>query len=143
MSKNGKKLANTTNFPKGRLGEVPLTAPPSGSFYNLYPKFSLIHAHHKFCLSICSTPEKADIINLLHGLSKLTWGQIWETRKHTYGAEPLPKTKYDSMPQELRDKSDKYIVFRFNKTGRLIGFHEHDTLHIVWLDPKHKVCKTG
>jgi hypothetical protein len=142
MTKSNRKLAQASYSPKGRLGEVPLVT-PGGSFYNLHPKFSLIHVHSKYCLSACSVAEKAAIITLLHDLSKITWGQIWQTRKQGFGAEPLPDKHYKKMPQELKDKSNKYIIFRFSPVGRLIGFHEHDTLHVVWLDRRHEVCPTN
>jgi hypothetical protein len=139
VKKSKKRLAQASVSPKGRLGEVPL-ATPRGSFYNLHPKFSFIHSHSKYCLSDCSVSEKAAIITLLHNLSKITWGKIWQTRKEGFGAEPLPERHYKKMPQELKDKSDKYLIFRFSQVGRLIGFHEDDILHIVWLDRRHEVC---
>ncbi len=139
MKKPAKRLIPATVSLKGRLGEVPL-AIPSGSFYNCQPKFSLIHIHSKYCLSLCISTEKAAIIDRLHELSRLTWGEIWRNPKEGLGAEPLPDAVYKKMPDELKAKSNKYIVFRFSKKGRIIGFHKHDTFHIVWFDRNHDVC---
>ena len=139
-SKNKKRGSIPAAAPlAGQFGKTPVPS-TRGSFSALFPKFSLIHVHGKYPLRSCQKQEKSAILDTLYALSRLTWGQIWSNPRERLGAEPLPMQKYKEMPVELQNKSSKYIIFRFSKKGRIIGFHEADTLYIVWFDPKHDLC---
>lgn len=140
MAKNNKKIKKP-HSPAGSQIPPVTDQLPAGSFYNDYPRFSLIHIHKKYCLSDCETKEKAAIIDQIHRFSQMTWGEIWDAGKEQMGMEDFPKTRLTALPKIYQDKSKyKVYIFRFSEKGRVIGYHEDDTFHIIWLDRNHEVC---
>ena len=65
---------------------------------------------------------------------------IWNSPKEGNGAEPLPEQSYRKLPEAFKDNPQKFLVFRFSRKGRIIGFHENETFHVVAFDPKHYFC---
>ena len=109
--------------------------PPRVSSNDQKPIFNLEHLKGAYCLSECSTEQKAAFADRIWRLSRLTWGEIQRAHRHGLGAEEIARESpgMDSFPPEL-SPDQAILAFRFMGMGpfpRLPG-----VFTVLIVDPK-------
>ena len=113
--------------------------PPNYDDYK--PSFSFRDMKYQgnVCLSACDDSHKAAVANTLLKLSQLKWKQIHSQPKEALGYEPIPYNRFRIALPPTVTKETTLLVFRFSNKGRMAGYRQHDTLHIVAVSSSHSL----
>ncbi len=115
------------------------------SHLKLKPKFTFEHIDKDYNLQSCSDIQKVKLISKLMKLGTLTWNELRQNRKHSFGCEVLSlKEKGISRPRFITEDMDDLTVFRFDgKTGRLCGIQVDEVFHVVFIDSSQTLYDHG
>lgn len=103
------------------------------------PIFSLYHLRKDYCLSKCTTDEKAAFADTLHKLSQLTWSDLRQAPKNGIGYEKINRSSFknkDCIPKNITEDVN-IIAFRFSGKKAMVGYKDpidRKLFHVVWLD---------
>jgi hypothetical protein len=98
------------------------------------PVFSFIHLSRKYCVSKCTTEQKAAFADKMRTLSELTWNDILITNRRGNGFEGLSQDGIKDNPPPSVRGDVKLIGTKFHDYRRIVGFREDATFHIIWFD---------
>lgn len=98
------------------------------------PEFSFRYVQRAHCISQCDRDEKAALVDKLHRLSNLTWGQIKQQDRHGLGFEKISRHSIRAAaPQHVTPDVD-LIAFRFSGMKPMVGYRREATFFVLWLD---------
>ncbi len=105
------------------------------------PAFSFREMKYRgnVCLSICDDSTKAAVANKLLKLSQLTWREIYSQPRDKLGRENIPYAQFKIPLPPTVTKEMSLIVFRFSDSGRMAGYRQQDTFHIVAVSAAHSL----
>lgn len=69
-------------------------------------------------------------------MASMTWEQIYAHKGLGWDEVPSHAMKW-RIPTALTRETLNHI--KISKRGRIWGYRERDTFHVVWLDPNHEV----
>lgn len=117
-------------------GGARLKAPEAltNSSHHLHPKFSLEHLVRTYCLSACTTDEKAAFADKLHELSQLTWQQIAQAPRHGQGSETINRGGIKPTIPPCITEEVTILAFRCIGKAPMVGYRSHDTFYVIWID---------
>lgn len=136
MAKTRKKLnfkPHDNPKPDGKI--VAHSAPTSGSTNDVCPIFSLEHVEGDYCLSKCTTEEKASFADTLHKLGRQTWGVLKVRGRHKGGFEKIARHALGDRkyPPEVTDEVNM-VAFRFCAMKPMVGYRVGRVFVILFLD---------
>lgn len=113
---------------------------PRGESTNrLHPLFSLRHLAAGFRVSDCQRSDKAAFADRLQELAQLTWTQIMLAPRQGIGTETIDhQSVREAIPTHVTPDRT-LLAIRFGDKARIIGYREDEVLHIIWIDPEHRV----
>ena len=91
-----------------------------------------------YCVSRCDRSDKADITEKIVALSQLSWKDLNQEPRETYGHEQIPLKQFrtTNFPAEIVTPDVKSLmVFRYSQGGRLAGVRVHDIFHVILAGP--------
>lgn len=97
---------------------------------------------------------KANLEKVLNGLKSyedFTWQDIvtmshdkgGKTKNHSVKLDGLTREAQKRLNEIKNDDIVEVFSLRLNNLFRIIGIRDGAVLHILWIDPDHKVCKTS
>jgi hypothetical protein len=94
--------------------------------------------------------EAVELLEFLRQMGRSTWRDIEEQRvdgrqkHHFQDAESFDApARRDFKRSKLGERfGEEMFRFRLGSKKRLWGFRKDPTFHVIWWDPKHKVCPT-
>jgi hypothetical protein len=134
MSKGKRKLRPSQEPNKGaRIG--PHETSTELSTNDLRPIFSLEHLRGRYCLSMCTTEEKAAFADAIHKRSQMTWGEIQRAHKHGLGSETIRRDalRVQTFPAELTEDVP-ILAFRFHGNAPMVGYRRGRVFVVLHLD---------
>jgi hypothetical protein len=114
---------------------APQPIPTEGSTNGQRPIFNLEHLGGDYCLSACTTEEKAAFADTIHRLSKLTWGEIHRAPRHGLGSEIIDRAsmgKRTYPPDATEDVN--MLAFRFHGKAPMVGYRIGRVFTVLFLD---------
>jgi hypothetical protein len=57
------------------------------------------------------------------------------------GTETLDRNSLDESPPDHVTPDVRLLALRFGRGARVIGYRDDEILHIIWIDPHHKVYR--
>jgi hypothetical protein len=70
----------------------------------------------------------------------MTWGQIMNTHRRGLGSETISRDSLKVQPPtHLLTGDQELLSFHFGGAARFIGYRLDEVLHVVWVDPNHRV----
>jgi hypothetical protein len=128
-------LGSRGNRPKGRTDRLPVSQPqPADDHSAGHPKFCLRFLHHDFNVEKLTREQRADFALTLQRLSSLTWAEIQQFRRHTYGTEMIPRGQIKPTAPTVFDDQSRFMMFRYSGNLPMGGVRAGDTFHILWLE---------
>lgn len=126
-------------FKNAQANASPRVQPPQGarvSTNDQKPIFNLEHLKGDYCLSKCSTEQKAAFVDRLWTLSKMTWGEIQRAQRHGLGHEEISRDSLGdrSYPAELSDDVP-ILAFRFMGFAPFLGYRIDRVFAVLIVDP--------
>ena len=97
----------------------------------------------QYCVSKCEKNEKVAILDKLHQLSQLTWVQLHQSPKHSYGYEKIPRNAIKRPVPSQITEDVTLIAFRFHGKAAMVGYREHEIFHIIWFDRDFSLYNHG
>ena len=132
MAKKGKKFKKVKSKESKHFKE-PDSPPPNYDTYK--PIFSFYHMKYggSYCLSNCSSGDKADLAHHLLKLSQRPWHKIISTDRKTLGYEKIPLNQLHptSFPSIITPDVKSLIVFSCSHACRMAGIREREIYHII------------
>lgn len=83
--------------------------------------------------------ESKALLKRLDMLRQMSWREIEMTRHDGAGCEPIPRGRINPAIPGALTEDLTILAFRCSQTMRLVGWRNGRILHIVWIDPNHKV----
>lgn len=93
--------------------------------------FSFKNLQPNYCLSKCTTNEKAAFSDQLRILGAKTWRELKQAPKHGIGFEKISNFKV-AIPKNLENET--FIAFRFDGKKPMVGYRCKQIFNIVYLD---------
>jgi hypothetical protein len=114
---------------------APHDAPSEGSTNHVRPIFNLEHLKGRYCLSECTTDEKAAFADALHTRSKMTWAELRLAARHGLGFEIIPRQilRVQDFPSELTEDR-QLLAFRFCGKAPMVGYRTGREFTVLFLD---------
>jgi hypothetical protein len=97
------------------------------------PVFCLQYVDSAYCITKCSTEQRAGFASKIRGLSQLTWRQIRFAPKEGMGTEKIARSVIRRPIPEHITEDETLLAIRFHK-GRMVGYKEREIFRIVWFD---------
>ena len=85
----------------------------------------------------CKNEDKAKVADFLHWLSQMTWQQVFTHKGLNY--EHLTVKQVSQWPAHLKERRPESL--RMSGCGRLVGYRENASYHVVMVDPLHESYK--
>jgi hypothetical protein len=106
-----------------------------GSTNHLKPIFNLEHLKGHYCLSVCTTEEKAAFADAIHKRSQMTWGDIQRAPKHGLGSETIKRgaLRVQSFPPDLTEDIP-ILALRFHGNAPMVGYRRGRVFTVLHLD---------
>ncbi len=105
------------------------------------PTFSFEYTGKAHGLADCDKIEKAALVDQLHSLSKMSWGQIKQSGRHGLGFEKIDRSAILEAVPAVVTPDVNLLAFRFCGKKPMIGFRSGRVFNIIWLDRDFKVYK--
>lgn len=90
------------------------------------------------------------VLDYLRSYEDKTWEEIkkmthddGKTKNHPVGFDGLKKPAIRRLHKIKMDDIPGVFSLRFENKFRIIGIRDEAVLDILWIDPKHEVCKTS
>lgn len=99
-----------------------------------HPLFGLSQIDRKYCISDCTKDEKSALIDTMHKLARLTWGQIRNAGRHQSGFELIEASQVKCKLPDKVTKDTKLYVFRFFGKAPIIGYKKDTVFHLLVVD---------
>ena len=93
--------------------------------------FSFKNLQSNYCVSKCTTNEKAAFSDQLRILGSKTWRELKQAPKHGIGFEKINYFKV-AIPKSLENET--FIAFRFDGKKPMVGYRCKQIFNIVYLD---------
>ena len=93
--------------------------------------FSFKHLQSNYCVSKCTTDEKAAFSDQLRILGSKTWRELKQAPKHGIGFEKISHLKV-AIPKSI--ENEIFIAFRFDGKKPMVGYRCKQIFNIVYLD---------
>lgn len=107
------------------------------------PIFSLRHVNKDYCLSNCTSQEKASFADALLNFNRRTWAEIICTQKDGLGCEKIsPKAIRSGRPSEFTDDVP-ILALRFCGKAPMVGYRVKAVFHVVWFDRQFTLYDHG
>jgi hypothetical protein len=122
--------------PPNKGAKVGLHETPSdGSTNHLKPIFNLEHLKGPYCLSECTTEEKAAFADAIHKRSQMTWGEIQRAPKHGLGCETISRNALvvQTFPDDLTEDV-QILAIRFCGKAPMVGYRRGRVFVVLHLD---------
>ena len=101
---------------------------------HLCPVFSMRYLQKNYCISNCTTEEKASFADTMRLLSSLSWMQIKTTHRHGIGSEKIPSGQIKAGLPQVVTEDVTLLALRFCGKAPMVGFRDRDVFHILWFD---------
>lgn len=98
------------------------------------PTFSLEYLSGDYCITECTTDQRAAFAITLHRLSRLPWSEIMKSHRHGLGAEKLRAKQINArLPRQVAPDVT-LLAFRFSGKAPMVGYRDGATFHVLWVD---------
>jgi len=94
-----------------------------------------------FRVSDCQPADKAAFAERLQAWGMMTWAQIMQAPREGLGTETIDRTSLQETPPNHVTPDVRLLAMRFGRGARVIGYRDDEILHIIWIDPNHKVYR--
>lgn len=112
-----------------------IVAHTSGDSEQLPPKFCLRNLQPNFCITDCTTDEKASFSHMLYKLSRFPWRELRQAPRHGLGYEKLERSSIKASIPQCVTEDVILIAFRFSGKKAMVGYRSGDgVFNILWLD---------
>lgn len=101
-----------------------------------HPVFCLRHLQKGYDIADCNPEQRAQLIEKLRMLSRITWAETRNAHRHGLGSEKIPRNALKvPLPTDLLVTDDvDFIAFRFAGKSPMIGYRSGPLFRILWLD---------
>ena len=103
------------------------------------PIFSFHSIEKNYCLSKCTTNEKASLADRLHRLSRLTWAELKSAPRHGLGCEKIDHSAIKAAIPHSITPDVKFLSFRFYNKAPMVGYRDKEVFNIIWLDREYSL----
>lgn len=135
--------------PKRRVASNPgsVTAasrgPARASTNNEHPLLCLQYLQPGYRISDCDTAEQARVALRFQQWASLTWHDLRSAPRQGLGSETIRRESLsESVPAHVTPDVEM-LAFRTggSGSGRLLGYRVDRVLHILWIDPHHRLYR--
>ncbi|NOT58991.1 MAG: hypothetical protein HOP19_02075 [Acidobacteria bacterium] len=98
------------------------------------PVFSFEHLQSAYCITNCTSDERAAFTERMRLLSQLTWAQIKCLPKHGLGFEKIAQHAIQTGIPSHITADVALIAFRFFGKAPMVGYRDRRIFHILWFD---------
>ncbi|MCR4560329.1 MAG: hypothetical protein K5685_09650 [Bacteroidales bacterium] len=104
-----------------------------------YPLFSFRYFCDMSIKDCCDYKFFLDFINRLKKLSKLGWGEIRKSARHSFGMEKMPKTKIrhnELLPEFVTKEVDLHVFRAVGDNRVMVGLQNGKIFHVFFVEAK-------
>ena len=143
MSKRKPKI-KASQEPNRGTRIVSHDAPSDGSTNNDRPIFSLEYLRGRYCLSQCTSEEKAAFADAIHRRSQMTWGEIQRAPRHGLGSEIIAREslRVQDFPADCTEDIP-ILAIRFQGTKPMVGYRRGRLFVVLHLDRDYSLYDHG
>jgi hypothetical protein len=132
----GRKLKERERNRGSKKGIIATPLASAGSSDGERPVFSFHHLSDDHSVTICEQREQADVALALERRSQFTWRQLRQMPREKLGYERIRRQSLSAPVPGYFTEDEVPIAFRMADRGRLVGFRQDATFHVVWVDTK-------
>lgn len=107
----------------------------------LHPAFSLRYVEKRYCISDCDKSEKSHFAEKILKLSQMTWAQIKQSHRHSFGTEII--SQLEAKLPVAAPKGAHALAFRFSGKKPMVGYRDGNIFYVVWFDREFTLYDHG
>jgi hypothetical protein len=109
----------------------------STSTNHLKPHFSFEEMVQSHCVKNVDKNNQSKLIEFISDLGSLTWGQIQQSRRESYGHEIIERKELKITLSPKISADVKILSFHYKESLAMVGYRVNQVFFILGIDPDY------